>query len=34
MGHGVGIIRVEKTLVPQEYGMEVTRQRDLISSGK
>lgn len=31
-GHGVGITLMEKSLVPQESGMEVTRQRDPISS--
>jgi hypothetical protein len=31
--HGVGITQMEKALVLQEYGMEVTRQKDPISFG-
>jgi hypothetical protein len=34
MGCAVGITWMEKALVPQEYGMEVTKQRDPISFGK
>jgi hypothetical protein len=31
---GVGIIRMEETFIPRRYGMEVTKQRDLISYEK
>jgi len=34
IGQGVGITHMEKALVPQEYGMEVTSHMHPISYGK
>jgi hypothetical protein len=34
IGRGVGITRMEKPLIPHEYGMEVIGHMDLISYGK